>query len=108
VVRTTWLICLIPSDIKYLALDRDVTEATIHSCIHASVSFPVPAEEESRGKRPLHCERKSLEIGSLFGGLSCTGVLGSNLPAIPRGILGCCLVEDVIIVVDDVKEELSG
>lgn len=55
---------------------------------------------------PLHCERKSLEIGSLFGGLSCTGVLGSNLPAIPRGILGCCPVEDVIVV-NDVKEELS-
>jgi hypothetical protein len=49
-----------------------------------------------------------LEIGSLFGGLSCTGVLGSNLPAIPRGILGYCPAKDVVIVVDDVKEELSG
>ena len=29
---------------------------------------------------PLHLARYSGSMGSSFGGLSCTGVLGSNLP----------------------------
>lgn len=40
------------------------------------------AEVQWSNSRPLHCLRNSGEIGSLFGGLSCTGVFGSNLPDI--------------------------
>ena len=34
-----------------------------------------------RGSLPLHFARNSWEIGSLFGGSSWTGSLGSNFPA---------------------------
>jgi hypothetical protein len=88
VVRTTRLVRCVSGDIKDLTLDCDITEATVHSYMHISVSFLVLADEELRDRNqiaPLHCERNSLEMGSLLGGLSCTGVLGSNLPAMARG-----------------------
>ena len=45
---------------------------------------------------PLHCERNSLEIGSLLGGFNCTGVFGSNLPAIVGEMTGVCLLREFV------------